>query len=101
MGTYNTLEQATASLTSLFRSLSADADQRSVNPLRGFPGAFRLSSASIWEGSHQHVRRDSRMAERGRSPLKRLLILALEVAVGAVAYAGTILTIFAWTDRSL
>jgi hypothetical protein len=37
-------------------SLSANADQRSISLTRseGFPGGFRLSSASIWEGS-QHV----------------------------------------------
>jgi len=88
---------------SLLRSFSASADQRSISLTRsdGFPGAFSLSSATIWEDSHQHVHGDTRTAERGRSPLKRLLILALEVAVGAVAYAGTILTIFAWTDGSL
>ena len=88
---------------SLFRTFSADADQRSVSLTRseGFPGAFELSSTSIWEGNHQHVRRNSRMAEREWSELKRGLVLTLELAVGTVAYAGTILTIYAWTDGSL
>jgi hypothetical protein len=83
---------------SLFRSFSADGDQRSRS--EGFPGAFRLSSASIWEGSHQHVRRDSRRAEREWSALKHGVMLTMEMAVGTVAYAGTILTILAWTDGS-
>jgi hypothetical protein len=45
---------------SLFHSFCTNADQRSISSTRsqGFPGAYRLSSASIWEGSHQHVRRD-------------------------------------------
>lgn len=85
---------------SLFRSFSADIAQRSVSLTRseGFPGAFELSSASIWEASHEQ---GSRMAEREWSELKRGLVLTLEMAVGTVAFAGTILTIFAWTDGSL
>jgi hypothetical protein len=85
---------------SLFRSFSAHADQRSVSLTRseGFPGAFKLSSASIWEGSHHHLRWDSRMAEGEGSALKHGLMLTLEMAVGTVAYAGTILTIFDSTD---
>jgi hypothetical protein len=88
---------------SLFRSFSADADQRSVSLARsdGFPGAFRLSSASIWEGCHQHVRRDSRMAKQEWSALKRVLMFTLQMAIGAVACAGAILAIFAWTGAKL
>ena len=88
---------------SLFRSFSADADQRSVSLTRsdGFPGAFRLSSASIWEGCHQHVRRDSRMAKQEWSALKRVLMFTLQMAIGAVACAGAILAIFAWTGAKL
>ena len=87
----------------LLSSLGDEADRRilSLTQSEGFPGAFRLSSASIWEGSHQHVRTDCRLAEREWSALKRVLMLTLEMAVGAVAYAGTILTIYAWTDGSL
>jgi hypothetical protein len=88
---------------SLFRSFSADADQRSVSLTRsdGFPGAFSLSSASIWEGCHQHVRRDSRMAKQEWSALKRALMFTFQMAIGAVACAGAILAIFAWTGASL
>jgi hypothetical protein len=88
---------------SLLRSFSASADQRSISLTRaeGFPGAFRLSSATIWEDSHQHVHGDSRTVEREWSALKRGLRLTLEIAVGTVACAGTILTIFAWTEGSL
>jgi hypothetical protein len=39
-------------------------------------------------------RRDSRMAERESNPLKRVLMLTLEMAVGTVA-------IFGWTGGSL
>ena len=87
----------------LFRSFSADAQQRFVSFTRseGFPGALELSSTSIWEGSLQHVRRNSRMAQRECSALKRVLMLTLEMAVGAVAYSGTMLAIAAWTDGSL
>ena len=41
------------------------------------------------------------MAQRECSALKRVLMLTLEMAVGAVAYAGTMLAIAAWTDGSL
>jgi hypothetical protein len=60
-----------------FRSFSADADQRSVSLTRseGFSGALKLSSASICEGSHHHVRWDSRMAEGEWSALKHGLML--------------------------
>ena len=73
---------------SLFRSFSADADQRSISLTRseGFPGAFRLSTASTWEGSHQQVRRDFRMAKREWSALERGLTLTLEMAVGTAAH---------------
>jgi hypothetical protein len=88
---------------SLLRSFSASADQQSISLTRseGFPGAFRLSSASIWENSDQHVHGDSRPVEREWSAIKRGLMLTLEIAVGTVACAGTILTIFACTDGSL
>jgi hypothetical protein len=81
---------------SLSRSFCANADQRSISSTlsQGFPGAYRLSSASIWEGSHQHVRRDFPLAEREWSELKRGLMLTLEMAVAAVVYTGTILAIF-------
>jgi hypothetical protein len=50
------------------------------NAANVFPGAYRLSSASIWKGSHQHVRRDFPLAEREWSELKRGLMLTLEMA---------------------
>jgi hypothetical protein len=88
---------------SLLRSFSASADQRSISLTRsdGFPGAFSLSSATIWEDSHQHVHGDTRTVEREWSALKRGLMLTLEIAVGTVAYAGAIQTIFAWSGGSL
>jgi hypothetical protein len=72
---------------SLLRSFSASADQRSMSLTRseGFPGAFRLSSASIWEDSHHHVHGNSRTVEREWSAIKRGLMLTLEMAVGTVA----------------
>jgi hypothetical protein len=86
-----------------FPSFGADAHRRSVSLIysAGFPGAFEVSSTSIWEGSHQHVRRDSRTVEREWSALKRVLMFALQMAVGAVAGAGTILALFAWTGAGL
>jgi hypothetical protein len=46
-----------------------------VDRSEGFPGAFRLFHATIWEDSHQHVQGDSRTVERECSALKRGLML--------------------------
>jgi hypothetical protein len=42
-----------------------------------------------------------RVAECEKSGMKRVLVFALEVAVGAVVCASTISAIFAWTGASL
>jgi hypothetical protein len=61
--------------------------QRDFPEASGFPRQASGKAASMF-------RRDSRMAERESSPLKRVLMLTLEMAVGTVA-------IFAWTGGSL
>jgi hypothetical protein len=51
--------------------------------------------ASVRAGHGRQYR--SRVAERKTFGMKRVLVFALEVAVGAVACAATILAISAWT----
>jgi hypothetical protein len=68
-----------------------------------FPGAFELSSTGIWEASQQqeYFPGFPHGGTREWSAVKRVLMLTLEMAVGAVAYAGTMLAISAWTGASL
>jgi hypothetical protein len=87
---------------SFFRSFGDDAHRRSVSLTHSaaFPGASGLSSANVGE-DHHHGRLVSKLAEREWTAVKPVLTFALEVAVGAVASAGTILAIFAWSGASL
>jgi hypothetical protein len=65
--------------------------------LVSFHGASGLSSVQVGPGHRRHPR----LSQRGELAMKRVLVFALEAAVGAVACAGTILAIFAWTGASL
>jgi len=60
-------------------------------------GSAELSSVTIVERVHA----DFGLPERERIALKRVLLLAFEVVVAAVACVGSILAIFAWTGAGL
>ena len=47
------------------------------------------------------VRRASRLVEREISATNPVLMFALQLSVGAVAAAGTILALFAWSGAGL
>ena len=61
--------------------------------LVSYKGACGLPSVRAGDGRQYR----SRVAERETFGMKRVLVFAMEVAVGAVACASTILAIFAWT----
>jgi hypothetical protein len=61
--------------------------------LKSYRGAGGLSSVRASDGRPYRPR----LAEGESIGMKRLLVFALEVVVGAVVCASTILAIFAWT----